>query len=400
MGSGRRRIERDGEASDMNAELWGELQHYIDLKEIFAKLPLREFFQMRLVCKDWNRLASDRNFLESFQNPIPMPYFVVNAYSSGRRKLTCLLTYDASSRRWSSTRLPSSLDLYSGDLVSEGLLHSYYHLRDNEEQVFNIHTRTFHTLPEALQYSEIRDNTPVPASPFPFRAMAVDTSARPHTFQLILGASSKNPPQVYSSKTNSWTLASSRQVVLAPGIPKCQSALVYTRYDTHIMAYAPEEDTWFRLESPPGKGDSKRRSIGAWSGCLFDVTVDLEQQSITTWMLADHCRQWKAFERMSEDLYSWLTYADRLFPPLGNQELEIRSCYCNEYVLVYSSLPEEGLVERFVTCNLKTRKWEKIDVGRLVHLPHRDEQRRNVGVKLMRTYVLPEFDESLLVPGY
>jgi hypothetical protein len=95
MGSRRRRIGRDGSAgSGMDAELWGELQRYVDLKEVFAKLPLREFFQLRLVCKEWNRLASDQQFLEeSFKRPIPKPYFVVNAYSSGRRKLTCLLTY-------------------------------------------------------------------------------------------------------------------------------------------------------------------------------------------------------------------------------------------------------------------------------------------------------------------
>lgn len=394
----------------MDVKLWGELHHYIDLKEVFAKLPLREFFQLRLVCKEWNRLASDQKFLEeSFKNPIPKPYFVVNAYSVGRQKLTCLLAYDAASRRWSSTRLPSFLDLYSGDLVSEGLLHSYYHLRDNKEQVFNIHTRVFHTLPEALEFSDTRPNTRVPASPFPFRALAVDTSVRPHTFQLILGESSKNPPQIYNSKTNSWTLSSSRQVVLDPddairNKDNCKHSgkrsVVYTRYDTHIMSYAPEEETWFQLESPPGSCDTNRRSLGAWGGRLFDVTVDLRQRSITIWELVDHCKQeWKAFERMSEDMFSWVIYGDHLIPP-PEIELEIRSCYCNEYILVYSSLPEEGLVERFVICNLVTRKWEKIEVGRLVHLPHRDERRRIQGLKLMRTYALPEFDESLLMPGY
>ena len=93
-------------------------------------------------------------------------------------------------------------------------------------------------------------------------------------------------------------------------------------------------------------------------------------------------------------------HADHLIPPLGLQDLEIRSCYCDEYVLVYSSLPEEGFVERFVMCNLATRKWEKIDVGRLVHFPHREERNRNVGHKLMRSYAMPEFDDSLLLPGY
>ena len=261
----------------MDARLWGELQRYIDLKEIFGKLPMWEFFQLRLVCKDWNRLASDRTFLaESFRDPIPKPYFVVNAYSVGRRKLACLLTYDASSRRWSSTRLPSFLDLYSGDLVTGGLIHSYHHLRVNQERVFSVHTRTSHTLPEPLQFES--SVNPLPTSPFPFRAMAVDATVTPHTFQLILSESSKNPPQIYNSKTNSWTLALSREVALAPGNAICKRSVLYTRYDTHIMAYSPEENTWFQLEPPPGTSDTNRRRIGAWDGRLFDVTMDLEHR--------------------------------------------------------------------------------------------------------------------------
>ncbi|KAG0606701.1 hypothetical protein M758_9G161300 [Ceratodon purpureus] len=402
----------DVEASDMDVKLWGELQRYIDLKEVLAKLPLQEFFQLRLVCKEWNRLASDRKFLEeSFRNPIPKPYFVVNACSVGRRKLTCLLTYDGASRRWSSTRLPSFLGLHSGDLVSEGLLHSYHHFRENREQVFNIHTRVFHTLPEALRFSEATNpNRRVPASsfplPFPFRTLAVDTSVRPHTFQLILSESSKNPPQIYNSQTNSWTLLSSRQADLDDPDDTireddCEhSSVVYSRYDTHILSYAPEEDAWFQIETPPGSCDSNRRSMGTWRGRLFDVTAELRQLSITIWELVDHRKQeWKAFESMSKDLFSWVIYADRLILPL-EMDLQIRASYCDEYVLVYSSPPEESLVARFVMCNLVTRKWEKIEVGRLVHLHRVHERRRPEQLKLMRTYPMPHLDKRFLMHGY
>ena len=58
----------------MDPRLWGLLQHHIDSKVIYAKLPFNEFFQMRLVCKEWNQLASNREFLEeSFKDPIPRP---------------------------------------------------------------------------------------------------------------------------------------------------------------------------------------------------------------------------------------------------------------------------------------------------------------------------------------
>ncbi|KAG0625546.1 hypothetical protein M758_2G064000 [Ceratodon purpureus] len=52
-------MKSHGESSgDMDARLW------INLAMVYAKLPVRDFCRLRLVCKDWNRLASDRRFLE------------------------------------------------------------------------------------------------------------------------------------------------------------------------------------------------------------------------------------------------------------------------------------------------------------------------------------------------
>lgn len=52
----------------MDPEIWGKLKQYIGLDKVYAKLPPRKFFQLRLVCKDWNRLASDRQFLQNTFN--------------------------------------------------------------------------------------------------------------------------------------------------------------------------------------------------------------------------------------------------------------------------------------------------------------------------------------------
>jgi hypothetical protein len=55
----------------MDPRIWGNLKYYVDLQEmVYAKLPVREFFRLRLVCKEWNALACDPQFLRhAFTDP-------------------------------------------------------------------------------------------------------------------------------------------------------------------------------------------------------------------------------------------------------------------------------------------------------------------------------------------
>lgn len=52
----------------MDPEIWRELKNYISMDKVYAKLPLRKFFQLRLVCKEWNQWASNRQFLQQTFN--------------------------------------------------------------------------------------------------------------------------------------------------------------------------------------------------------------------------------------------------------------------------------------------------------------------------------------------
>lgn len=99
----------------MNPELWGNLQQHMGLEKVQVRLPLTEFFRNRLVCKEWNRLAADREFLEeSFRYrplAIPEPYFLLRCYGVwGRCKLLLLARdHHLSGRLWSTTTLPSHI---------------------------------------------------------------------------------------------------------------------------------------------------------------------------------------------------------------------------------------------------------------------------------------------------
>lgn len=123
----------DGEGNNMNAYLWAELQNFIDLSMIYAKLPLAPFFRLRQVCKEWNHLASNRQFLEqNFKAPISInPYFVIHCPNGGH----ILLTSESSS--WSSMPVPRMRCEVSGLLFEDS----------NRNRVFDLHTRVFHTLP-------------------------------------------------------------------------------------------------------------------------------------------------------------------------------------------------------------------------------------------------------------
>lgn len=346
-------MARNGESRSMGPKLWGTLQSYLDLKNIYVRLPIEDFFRLRLVCKEWNRLASDREFLEStFTTPIAKPYFLVIA-ASWIEKLHGLLSFDASSRRWNWTRLPS-LDYRSGILEVKGLVYSYNY--NSEQQVFNAHTRVCHRLPLPAEVSSSND---------PFVGLRVDTSVIPYAFQ-VLYASSDICTQIFDSKTNSWKLKTEKHPEMAPGRATCAecNGFVYIRSELDLMyTYDLEKNVWGFLEPPAGDCDDYLRSIGAWQGRLFDVTVDIEKRSVTAWVLADHSKQeWTAFERMPEEFFAFLTYDDNPDIPVDVADIEIRTNFCDEYVLVYTWLLEEGMAERFIMCNLDTKVWEKVDV--------------------------------------
>lgn len=349
----------DGEKESdavMDPKLWATLQNYIDLKHIFAKLPLREFFQQRLVCKEWNRAAVDRGFLESsFTRPLPKPYFVVTG-NSWSEELEGLLSYDALRKRWNWTRLPS-MPHRRRFLEVKGLMYGFatedYYA--TLHHVFDLHTRVWHKLPTVLE-STAED---------PFVALRVDTSVFPYAFQVVY-ASPEIPTQVYDSRTGSWTIKDGHRPEMEPGQSTCAEANGYMYLRTEIdgvVTYDLGNGDWGYVDAPPGDSDDYLRTIAAWQGRLFDVTVALDERTIAAWELLDHSDQkWSAVMSMPEDLFAWLSYEDDPDPPVDISDVQFRTSFCDEHFVVFAWLLEEGLAERFVMGNLDTQGWEKVDI--------------------------------------
>jgi hypothetical protein len=360
----------------MDARLWGGLQNYVDLSMIYGKLPIEDFFRLRTVCKEWNRLASDQPFLEeTFKDPIPPPYFLIETKKANNR----MLTRDIS-QGWKWTRLPNAYT------TAAGLLCSNF----EEEWVFNVHTRVFHTLPPV---PPLEDNAPVVEGTeenpeedgdHPLIGITVDTSVSPYTFRLVFGFEDVRT-RIYDSKSNSWTCTLSvcedwrlgQHSFYAESDPTCALSdgvlhlRVWEMYGDFIIVhcYSPEQDYWTSSRTHYPHADQEELvtyDIGAWQDRLF--LFGMKARPTRTIMAWEETKAkgngWTLFDRMPDELWSWirlgLEIADDDFNDFSVAEMQTR--FCGEYVLVYICLGSEAVAERAVLYNLDLKTWERVEV--------------------------------------
>jgi hypothetical protein len=330
--------EMRGDGEGMDARLWGELQRPIDLAMVYAKLPIGDFFRLRLVCKEWSRLASDRGFLEDvFREPIPKPYFVVKMKHR-------LLTYDTASRRWSWTRTPHALCEAGGVLREDS----------DSYRIFNLHTRVFYSPPRPPLHDDDYDER---FHDEPMVGITVDTTTKPYRFKMILGDELLKT-QVYYSQTNSWTYGDSSlafescpfrfraSCAQSHGLLYIRGALV------HLHIYDSENEEW-RYNSPRIPADVAWLSgdVGAWRDRLFFFGV--KNCAVTVLELAQEA--WTRVDSMPEGLCSWMMAGQA-------EDMKVESVFCGEHVLVYCCGGLEEVTERAVLYHLDQKTWTVVEL--------------------------------------
>ncbi|KAG0619089.1 hypothetical protein M758_4G115600 [Ceratodon purpureus] len=212
----------------MDPTLWGNLKDYVAMEIIYAKVPFHEFFQLRVVCKEWNHLAGDRKFLEDHfkEYLVPEPYFyfpgdckylLPKLYVKDGRCMNGFVTVDITSEDVGWIGLNNPWKDRGGCFAVNGLIYSetvpspdYLRARkrtrevlqkraeSRRQEVFNIHTRVRHKLPPTQLSTAI-----------PVVGMLVDTSVRPYGFKVIQGCGDLGT-QIFDSRTNRWELRPSR----------------------------------------------------------------------------------------------------------------------------------------------------------------------------------------------
>lgn len=346
----------------VDPKVWGNLPPDLTL-EIHKRLPLREFYQLREVCKNWNLVARERRCVT---DPIRKPYFLLIHEGSEEYEyehyLHGILTYHITSGCWRWKNLHgisfSTKSLYKPFSV-KGL--TFSHFSRDSHRVFDAHTKRRYIIPTAPY---ITKNSRA-------LGMTVDTSVMPHTFKVIIG-SLDTGTQIYDSVTKVWERTSSLLVPCQkPSFKTClhcgDHMYIWSQLD-QILVYSLKNDTWSTLEPPPRiPHDSTWRALGSWQGRIFTVACDeggglLDDGEkldplVEVWELLVEKKRWHFFARMPSELEAWLKP-----PRIQNyEELRVYASFCDEHVLVYSWVPERGRAYRFVLYNLASKKWEKVE---------------------------------------
>lgn len=357
------RRKSDAAESTMDPEVWKDLRLHIDMQNAYAKLPFGEFFRLRNVCKDWNRLACERR---CFKDLIPKPYFILNP-SGIDEQLNGILSYNISSDHWCWNQLPQlyfhGVNHPDGAFSVEGLVcSSKIRVGLSELRVFDVHTKAWHTVPPAPE-SNVASGCV---------GMTVDTSVKPYTFKIIQGGSGIET-HIYDSRSNAWKTTPAQPLLRKTArLTKCTQCnnQVYIRMDSdEVLVYNLDKHIWINLKAPPQRPENREcRTLGAWRGRIFDIVEShdgVQFVSVTVWELVDQStHEWLEYDHMPADLYKLWLRSDKDFPTTVRvDDVEILTSFCGDYALVFAWINIRGWADRFCLYNLATKKWEK------VHLP-------------------------------
>ncbi|KAG0620505.1 hypothetical protein M758_4G221100 [Ceratodon purpureus] len=346
---------------ELDAGVWGQLQHHIQLEDVYQKLPFEELFRLRVVCKAWNHAAKQR--LE------PKPFFVIipqGRYEYGDTEyLNGVLCYDVASKKYSFKRQRFPIPYTkTAPFEVEGLIFCDHPDILKQQGVFNIHNKTWHAVPPAPKESEYRSAI----------GMMVDTSKRPYSFKLVVG-SLDTKTQIYDSQSQLWTTTSSRLKQLAkPAMVRgqivncmCHNGCVYISVGSEILLmYSKGRDTWTIMDFPEVKGSGEDgcdvHTLGVWEGRIFTTREDCSNGNVTVWELVDPIREeWAKYVVISGANYSMLNECDFFNQgPSVYEDLRVYPCFCNGYLLLYNWHYTDCRSYAMGMLNLATHEWEKI----------------------------------------
>jgi hypothetical protein len=372
----------------MDRKLWGNLPGEV-LEKIYRAVVIRDFYKLRVVCKEWNNVACERR---CFGDPVPKPYFLL--VSSQRRECspTGVLAYNVASGRWIWRLVGQEYGFHEvGSLyesfVVEGVLFDRtafgrpgdYSLApvtvlpqdlsvgEPQNLLFDVQIdRVFKAFKRNLGWRRIPEAPRIKKGSI--LGMMVDTSRRPCTYKLIVGNCNAGT-QVLDSRTNTWEPKPSRMVRcrLAPcrsASPKscvqCDGRMYVWSESDEIQVYSLEEDEWSTLNAPPRHAsDDEFRGLGHWQSELYAVSKN-EHGTLSVWKLVNRALQeWSEFERIPSGLYSYLLKPGAVLP--------IVAAHCNEYLLMHvltdcngfsKKLGDHRLGRRYVIFNISNKRWE------------------------------------------
>lgn len=404
-------------SKNMDPEVWGKLPSNLAL-EIYKWLPMRSFYQLRVVCKDWNLVAGERRWVT---DPMPKPYFMLvldgddefgkhvdeetdDEYyepRSAREELRNVEDEDDEEADYEGEEEDEEVDDFDED-HEEHYLHGQlaFHIKADHTESGGWRWQKLHTIPvnykllykafsvKGMTFSRdlpvrrrtygvfdahTRKRYSVPRQPKTSKlsralGMTVDTSVVPHTFKIILGSLDLGT-QIYDSVTNSWETKSSLLVPCKESQFKtclhCGSYMYIWFELDNILVYSLEADQWSTLD-PPLRAVRNlneqlikiRECLGFWQGRMYAVTSDTQgyiYPLLWVWELVEGTH-WIKVDEMPSDIHEWL-----IAPRIREYtDIYVFASFSDELVMIYSWVPKERRAYRFVLYNLATKKWKKV----------------------------------------
>lgn len=342
----------------MDSALWGNLQQFINLEMVYAKLPLQIFYQLRCVCSAWNVLAGNRHFLEQYAGPrFPKPYFIL----FGAVGFWChhvMLVYDVELCDWVRKPLPHFAFKKGKTVVADGFVYSATSHNPQQGTVFNIHTKARHNLPTLYEHDSSKDTV------ITLSEIAVDKNCGTYKLLVTMGYPNMQT-YVYESISEKWTLKSAElsRVKLECGVSVHCNGILYIKSRRHmqpaLIAYDFEHDSWTSLPHAPYQRcvDGHHSGLGQWKGVLYDVTGD-DEGLIRVWEFLQSGLQWCMVDSMPDKMHLWLKPEDREFQ---NRYL-VKTFYCEEYILMCPMEWTPECLTKFVIYNIALKTWSTVEV--------------------------------------
>lgn len=383
----------------MDPSLWSGLPQE-NLLDIFDALPVKDYFRLGRVCKEWHDKASERRPLpDEEQVRVREPFFLLVRRSREECSPLGTLALHAATAKWMwqpASAWQSSYNWPYGWYGIGNLLESF----EVEGVLFQMPQTT--TVPGFLNYMGLFDvhrhhanqklyrpgvmyTTYIPhvdPAPESVLGMMVDEDSRAYT--LILGSPVMDT-LVLDSRTNKWEPKPSR---LARARPSSASAArkscvqlqgkMYLWMDSdEIHVYSPSSNEWSSLPVPPRDelDDDQIRGLGHWGDELYAVAKN-KQGTLSVWKFDG---DWSEYAEIPGWLFAHLMLFGAVLP--------IMVSHCKGYFLIHvlaqpNTAPQPKatmrwdefmeqqkrlrpvlkLDRRFILFNIANKKWEMVDM--------------------------------------
>eukprot|EP01018_Ginkgo_biloba_P037795 Gb_31805 [translate_table: standard] len=330
---------------------WLELPEHL-MERVMECLPLERFFRLRIVCKQWNRLFSDKHFIRIWTEAARrQPWLIL---CMPKTQMRCLF-YSFSTQTWrtvSLSFLPERCTInYKGSAAGLLLVDipASSSLEDScvKRYVCNPLNGTWFSLPPMLSITGVMARGIVPGK---------DTESYK---VVVVGKSKKNfvVAEVYNSTAKSWKVAGKLPegwlIIRNEEMVFCNGFLFCMTVHDGIMAYDVEEERWALVPMPVADSHNIWPRLLA-CGCSLVMAAAMEEDNVVKdvviWELpldqkAIGDSQWREIGKMPRTLC---------------EEFQRSSC-SNWFECVgvgdYVCFRAHGSVEVLV-CNITQRSWD------------------------------------------